>query len=186
MLLRSSRGFLSRSYGVLVGDSLRSHDAFTVLPRRTQCMHCAFKTFGLRFHDICTELTRFQDAVTSQRTPYNLRAKATDDRGICTGTLVLYALCTTAELLMHCRRPYCPAMVTLQGPHCALIRTPSDSVCFEHAQCVPLFSVLCDPTASTGDATGSLRQCLRSYCVHLGVLHFSRTPWDRPENTSLV
>ena len=43
-------------------------------------------------------------------------------------------MCTPAELLLHCRRPYCTAMVTLRQPHCALIRTPSDGVCFEHAQ----------------------------------------------------
>ena len=39
-----------------------------------------------------------------------------------------------AELLLRCRRPFCAAMVTLRRPHCALIRTPCDGVCFEHAQ----------------------------------------------------
>ena len=46
-LLRSSHGVLSRSYGVLVGDSLRSHDAFTALSRNSQCMLCAFTAFAL-------------------------------------------------------------------------------------------------------------------------------------------
>ena len=31
-----------------VGDSLRFHDAFTVLSRRSQCMQCAFTAFALR------------------------------------------------------------------------------------------------------------------------------------------
>ena len=39
-----------------------------------------------------------------------------------------------AELLLRYRRPYCVTMVTLRRPHYALIRTPSDGVCFEHAQ----------------------------------------------------
>ena len=40
--------------------------------------------------------------------------------------------------------------------------------------------------ASTGDATALLRWCFRSYCAHLGVLHFSWTPWDRHGNAPLV
>ena len=46
-----------RSYGVLVGDSRRSHNAHivcTVLSRRS---HCAFTAFALRFHGVCTALT---------------------------------------------------------------------------------------------------------------------------------
>ena len=43
-------------------------------------------------------------------------------------------LCVPVQLLLRCRRPYCSAMVTLLRPHCALIRTPNDGVCFEHAQ----------------------------------------------------
>ena len=39
-----------------------------------------------------------------------------------------------AELFLHCRRPYCRAIVTLQLPHCALIRMQSYGFCFENAQ----------------------------------------------------
>ena len=39
------------------GDSMRSHDAFSALSRRSQCMHCAFMAFAMRFHDVCTALT---------------------------------------------------------------------------------------------------------------------------------
>ena len=56
-LLRSSCGIQSRSYGVLVGDSMRSHDAFTALSRRSHCVHCAVTAFALRFHGVCTALS---------------------------------------------------------------------------------------------------------------------------------
>ena len=36
-LLRGSHDVLSRPYGGLVGDSLRSHDAFAALSRRLHC-----------------------------------------------------------------------------------------------------------------------------------------------------
>ena len=51
-LLRSSHGVLSRSYEVHTGDYLRSHDAFTALSRRSQCMHCAFTAFALRWRRV--------------------------------------------------------------------------------------------------------------------------------------
>ena len=53
-------------------------------------------------------------------------------------------------------------------------------------KCAPSVGVLCDPTASTGDATALLRRCLRSFCAHIGDLHFSWTPWDPRENAALV
>ena len=56
-LLRSSCGVLSRSYGVLVGDSMRSHHASTALSRRSHCVHCAGTAFALCFHGVCTALT---------------------------------------------------------------------------------------------------------------------------------
>ena len=95
-------------------------------------------------------------------------------------------LCAPAELLMHCRRLYRASMATLRRPHCALIRTPSHGVRFEHAQSAPSFGFPCGYlTAFTGDATVLLRRCLRSYYAHLGVLHFSWTPWDRRESAAL-
>ena len=53
-LLRSSYGVLSRSYGVLVGDPMRSHDAFIALSRRSHCVHCAVTAFALCFYGVCT------------------------------------------------------------------------------------------------------------------------------------
>ena len=38
-------------------DFMRSHDAFTVLSRRSHCVHCAVTAFALYFHGICTALT---------------------------------------------------------------------------------------------------------------------------------
>ena len=37
---------------------------------------------------------------------------------------------------------------------------------------------------SIGDTTALMRRCLRSFCAHLGVLHFSWSPWDRRENAA--
>ena len=62
--------FYSRGYGVLVGDSL--------------CLHSAQNACTtLSRHSHCTE-----GAVTSQRTPYNFHANATNDHGVYTTTLV--------------------------------------------------------------------------------------------------
>ena len=65
--------------------------------------------------------------------------KVTNDQCVCTAFAQrpLCALCSHAELLLRCRRPYCVAMVTLLRPLCALLghrAKPSDSVCFEYAQ----------------------------------------------------
>ena len=61
----------SHFYGVFVCDSLRSPDAFTTCTVLSRRSHCA-------------------DAVTSQRTPYNIRANATDYiyHGVCTVTIL--------------------------------------------------------------------------------------------------
>ena len=45
-----------------------------------------------------------------------------------------WPLCTSVELLLRCRRPYCVSMRTLRWHHCTLIRTQSQGICFEHAQ----------------------------------------------------
>ena len=87
-----------------------------------------------------------------------------------------WPFCMPAELLLHCRRAYCVVMVTVQWPHCTLIRTPSDSVCFENTQSAR------NPTTSTDDATALLKWCLQLYCPYLSTLQFSWTPWDRCEN----
>ena len=46
----------------------------------------------------------------------------------------LRSLCAPTAILRRCRRPYCAATATTRRSHCALIITPSDGVCFEHAQ----------------------------------------------------
>ena len=55
------------------------------------------------------------------------------------------------------------AMVTLILPNCAVIRTLTDDVCFEHAQNAPSFGGLGNHTASSGDASmlNLLCWCLR-------------------------
>ena len=113
---------------------------------------------------------RVKDAVTFQRTPYNLRANATDDHGVCTTTLMRARGAPTA-----CRRPYCAAMVTLRRIHCALIRTPSDGVCFEHPQSARRLSafyaipqrLLSIPLGCCGDAYDRTARTL-AFCIFLG------------------
>ena len=56
-LLQSSCDVLSRSYGVLVGDSMRSHGAHIVYTAFSRRSHCTFTAFALRFHGVCTVLT---------------------------------------------------------------------------------------------------------------------------------
>ena len=118
--------------------------------------------------------------------------KVTNDQCVCTAFAQrpLCALCAPAELLLRCRRPYCAAMVTLRCPLCTLLerRANADRRClfWVCSKCAPSLGVLCDPTVSNGDATALLRWCLRSYCAHLGVLHFLRTPWDHREDAALV
>ena len=70
-----------------------------------------------------------KDAVTSQK-----RRTISVQMPWTTTAYAQQPLCALAELLLPCRRPYCAAMVTLRRPHRALIRTPSDGVCFKHAQ----------------------------------------------------
>ena len=81
-------------------------------------------------------------------------------------------------------------MVTLRGPLFALLGRRANAewrclfwVC---SKCSPSLGVLCDPIMSNGDATALLRWCLCSYCAHLGVLQFFRTPRDHPEDVALV
>ena len=47
-------GVLSRSYGVLVGDPMHSHDAFIAFSGRSHCLHCAVTAFALCFYGVCT------------------------------------------------------------------------------------------------------------------------------------
>ena len=54
-------------------------------------------------------------------------------------------VCTELSRRAHCT---CTAFYVAYNA-CGLIRTPSDGVCFEHAQCAPLLGVLRDPTAIT-------------------------------------
>ena len=148
------------------------------------CIPCwRYSALSQHFHgplNACTAFTlrwpHVEDAVTSLimplfsvQTPWMTKAFAQQP------------LCSPVELLLHCRRSYCVAMVTLR--HCAHIRMLSNGIC---SKCVPSFGVLCNPTASTGNVTVLLQWCLRSHIVHLGVLHFSWTPWDSRENAALA
>ena len=85
---------------------------------------------------------------------------------------------------MRARRPYCAAMVTLQRPHCALFRTQSDAVCFEHAQSARRRSVfyaipqrlLTMSLRCCGDACDRTA-CTSAFCIFLGRLGIAlRTP----------
>ena len=56
-LLRSSCDILSRSYGVLFGDSMYSHGAHIVCTALSRRSHCTFTAFALCFHGACTAQT---------------------------------------------------------------------------------------------------------------------------------
>ena len=53
---RRCYGALVASYRVPVGDSMRSHDAFTALSRCSHCVHRAVTAFALCFHGVCNAL----------------------------------------------------------------------------------------------------------------------------------
>ena len=84
-------------------------------------------------------------------------------------------LCAPAELLLHCKRPYCAAMVTLRRIHCALIRTLCDGVCFEHPQSARRLSafyaipqrLLPMPLRLYGDACDRTART-SAFCIFLG------------------
>ena len=109
-------------------------------------------------------------------TPYNLRAHTTNNHSVCT-----VPLCTPAELPLNCRRPYCAAMATLRRRHCALLRT------LLHRQATALVLSMLNVRAivrRSMRSKGVYWRChcvtvesLRSHCAHLGVLHFTWTPW---------
>ena len=120
----------------LVGASLCSRNAFMVLTMS-----------ALGFLSVCTALTvcwrsTLISLTISVQMPWMTTAFA-------------QPLCLPLELLLHCRRPYCVALATLQWPYRARIRTPSHCVCFE-LRCAPLFGILRNPTASNGDASAEM------------------------------
>ena len=69
-LLQGLHGILLHSNRVLVGNFLCFHVTHNACTALSRLVHCA------------------EDAVTSQRTPYNLCANTMDDRRVCTMTLV--------------------------------------------------------------------------------------------------
>ena len=111
---------------------------------------------------------RGNNAVASQRTPWERRTSAKHNHCVHTATL-LRPYCSATAFPRRCWRPYGAAMAIVRSSHRALYRKPKDSVCFVHAQNKRRPSefcrVLCDFTATP-------RRCLRSYCDHLGVLQF--------------
>ena len=78
---------------------------------------------ALRISSVDASYKRVKDTMTSQRTPYNLRASATDDRGVCTTTLVRArgTPCIVGDLTARLWRPYCAAMVRGYGDPTALL-----------------------------------------------------------------
>lgn len=79
----------------------------------------------------------------------------------------LRPLCASMELLWRCRC-YCVAVVTLRQYHSAHIRLPSNCVCLFCAcsKCGLLLCILCNPIASTDDASALRQQCLWLYCTY--------------------
>lgn len=106
---------------------------------------------------------RGKDPIVSQTTPCNIRSSANDNLSVRTATSVR-PLCEPAELLWCWRRLGCIC------PMCAIWHAHSmRSVCVY------------------GDDTSFLRRSLWSYYAHLGVMHFSRTPWYRsPSVTGIL
>ena len=135
---------------------LAIHCAIHMLSQRLRCMHCTSTVLtmhALRFHGVSTSLT-----VRLRRSDISK-----DDHGVCTTTQA-----APAELLLHCSRPYCAAMVTLRWPHCPFIRMPSNCICFGHAQSVQhRLAFYAIPQRLL--AMLLLLWCLRSYCTHLSV-----------------
>ena len=144
------------------------------------CIPCwRYPALSQHFHDApnaCTAPSWLHTSLTACHTMFVQTPRTTT-------AFAQWPLCRPVELMLPCRRPYCAAMMTLRRPHCTHIRMLSDGIC---SKCVPSFGVLCNPTASTGDATVLLWCCLRLYSAHFGVLHFSWTPWDHSEKATLV
>ena len=150
---------------------------------------CALTVLSLRVHgahSACAALSRrchCADAVLKTQWHLKERRAVSVQTPRTTTAYAQRSLCAPTELLFRSRRPYCAAMVTLRRPLCALLGRRANAewrclfwVC---SKCAPSLGVLCDPTVSDGDATALLRWCLRSYCAHLGVMQFFRTPWGR-------
>ena len=165
-LLQSLHGIMSHSYIVLFGNLLCFHDTFTVISRHSQCMHCTSTMFALCWW-------RVEDAVISQKNTIQSPCKRHGSPQHLHNDPCAHP---RSQLLLHRRRPYCAAMVTLRWPHCALIRTQSDSVCFEYSQSV----CRCLAFYVIGDATVFTAVMLAIILLtHLGILYFSWKPWNR-------
>jgi hypothetical protein len=109
--------FGMRFYVVLCASAV-IYGTHTALSRRS---HCA-KIKKLRKSAMHTQYKRVE-------TPYNLLTRAVE----------FHRLHLTFLLRIHgapvrCRRCYWVVTASFLRSHCALIRTPSDGLCFEHAQ----------------------------------------------------
>ena len=85
---------------------------------------------------------------------------------------VVGSYCAVTATSQHCRRPYCVATATSRRPHYALIRTPSDSVCFEHVEVRTV-------ARRSMKYHGIQWRCLHFYGAQVGVLDCFRTLWER-------
>ena len=106
-------------------------------------------------------------------TQYNLRAKSRMTKAFAQRPFC--AQCAPAELLLRCRRHYCAAMATPMRSYLNAERTPSDVVCFEHAQsarrrsafyAIPL-RLLEMPLRCCGDACDYTART-SAFCIFLG------------------
>lgn len=188
VLLQSSHGILLCSYGVLVGDCLHSHGASTVclvLSQRSHCMHCAF--MALTLHWLCVEDIRLhysgntylhQLYVCCRKMPTARRSKSSMQTPRTSTAFIQQLLCTPAEFLWCCMRPYCTAMVALQQPHCALIRKPRDGVCFLHAKSAGCRSAFYAILTRCHCIAAAMVVIVLNHNTHLSVRHFSWTLWD--------
>ena len=151
--------------------SLRVHGAHSSCPALSRRCHCADTVLKMQW--------QLQEGrAVSVQMPQCITTTAFAQRPLCGPT----------ELLLGCRRPYCTAMVTLLRPLCALLGYPANTewqcFCLEYAQSVHRRSAFY--ATPRCPMAMPLRWCLRSYCWHLGVLQFFRTPWDHHEEAALV
>ena len=85
-----------------------------------------------------------------------------------------------AELLLHCSRPYCTVLATLSygEPTALLLESPSHGVSFEYAQSVCHCSTFYAIPQHLLTMPLLAAEMLAIVPLHLGVLHFSWTPWE--------
>lgn len=139
---------LSRSYGVLVSDCLRCRGASIAWPlgspckryRQPQRWHCHLPL----------------------RDPSDLRASATDNHNIGTAISVR-ARGSPVALYKTSLRCYGDLTATPLPWLRSYQNAERQRLFYACSNCSPSLGALCDPNASTGDATALLQRCLRAH-----------------------